>query len=110
MSKNFKSFYSEKLSGKEKIKRLLLTTRIDHILFIIRLNTLLTTEKGNMSFSDHLSCDLGKTLALPEIQKELSNDEDFKKLLVAHEQVHTIVKSLITKVQSQGTNKVNNEE
>lgn len=104
MSSNFKTFYNEKLNWTERIKRLILTTKIDHLLFIIKLNTFLTTETWDISFVDHTSCDLWKTIFLPEVAEHFKEDEEYKILLSAHEQVHTMVKNIVSKLTLKDSN------
>ena len=98
MSRNLKWLYNEKLTWSERIRRVLKTTKLDHLLFIIKLNTFLTTESWRIEFTDHEACDLWKTLAIKEIQETFKENQDFIRLLEFHKQVHFLVKELKTKI------------
>lgn len=113
VSLNLKKIYSEKLEGNEKIKKIILSTKIDHLLFIIKLNTFLTTENWKIDFPKHTHCDLWKVLYLQEIEDKFKGNKNYDMLLSSHEEVHNIVKHLqdiIWKENKKGISKTTLEE
>ena len=106
----FKAFYNETFSWKERIKKIILTTKLDHLLFIIRISNLVVSPWKNEKFSNHLSCDLWKYLYSPEIQEYTKWNALYGNLLHMHEMFHTIAGSLVTKLQKKEITKEEREE
>lgn len=108
--KTFKDFYNEKYTWTERIKKILLATKLDHLLFVIRLNNLVVSVWQRERFADHLSCDLWKTLYSKEVQDLLTWNPIYQNLLQVHETFHTIAAGLAEKLQKKDITKEEIEE
>lgn len=95
----FKWFYTEKFTGKEQIRKMLLATKLDHLLFVIRLNNLIVTGEKNEKFADHTACDLGKFLYSDEIRTYVEWNHIYEQLLQTHEMFHTVAWEIAKKLQ-----------
>jgi methyl-accepting chemotaxis protein len=97
------------ISDKNTLKLIFITFKIGHIIYKSNLYSSITKEEFDRELLEitHENCKLGQWAYKKEIYEMLSKFKEFKKLLDAHERLHSIGKEILLEIEKNGVNKTN---